>query len=68
MNTKETLKALYKSNVSLEIKNKILRLLVEKVAIVCSSELDLKFEKLLNDNKIFPTRYARGYYAAFYKI
>lgn len=68
MNTKETLKALYKSNVSLEIKNKILRLLIEKIVIVCSSELDFKFETLLNDNKIYPTRYARGYYVAFYKI
>ena len=68
MNTKETLKALYKKNASLEIKNKILRLLIEKVAIISASELDLKFETLLNDNKIYPTRYARGYYAAFYKI
>lgn len=68
MNTKETLKVLYKSNVSLEIKNKILKLLIDKVAIIGASELDFKFETLLNDNKIYPTRYARGYYAAFYKI
>ena len=68
MNTKETLKELYKTNISLELKNKILKLLIEKTAIVCQSKLDLIFESLLNDNKIFPTRYARGYYAAFYTI
>lgn len=68
MNTEKTLKTLYKQNLSLELKNKILNFLINKVAIVTTNELDLTFETLLNNNKIFPNRYARGYYAAFYEI
>ena len=69
MNIDKTLKTLYKQNSSLEIKNRILNLLINKLAIVSSSDIDFTFETLLNDNKIFPSRYSTDCnYIAFYKI
>lgn len=68
MNKKELLKTIYRKTNDLQVKHKILKFLLNKVCVIGLSDIDFKLETLLNEYKIFPNRYGRGYYSAIYEL